>query len=407
MEWNFPGFKAGQARRWEFLLPPGSAKKTEEVLESVVANPFLPMKHKPTFSVFPEKFILEKTNLRQALEVLARIPWVRDFRLNLGKFPLEEDSSLSGFKEALRGAKLLPKKWDIEFHPQVRGRTEISREDLQFLWDEAYSDAQSSGEKSTECNALCVGEDLILSLSLAGEPLFKRGNFRPLSKSAPVREDSASFLLYLLEEKMPDPDAVLVPFAGSGTFLWEGVSLLFGLGFPHLERDYLFQDLEEFPAPTWEFLRKRTGEKGKGRSLRVWWNESEEETISYLDHRAVEYQNFLKRAVENPKVLVTGVGDDFFSLSPKEVWNSLDRPEKIWMPLNPPYGMRIQKGASGGLYRKLAETIKDWWALSENVSGFILCPDEESWSSFLKGIATKVETIHITHGGLDMRVVYF
>ncbi len=406
MEWKFPKFKPGKPHRWEFLLPPGSAKKTTSLLETVLSQPFLPRTHTPTFTVHPEKFILEKANFRQALEVLVRVPWVRDFRLNLGKFPLEEDFSFSGFKESLRAAELLPADWDLRFHPQVRGRTEISRESLDFLWEEVYPDAPNT-ELLTELNVLSVGEDLILSLSLAGEPLFKRGNFRSLSKSAPVREDTAVFLLSLLEEKMPNPEAVFVPFAGSGTFVWESASLFLGVGFPHLDRSYLFKNLEEFPEPTWEFLRKRIGEKGENKTFRLWWNEIEEDTFSYLEERSSEYQKFIKRIRPDLKISITGEEADFFSLSPKEIWNSVGSPKKIWMPLNPPYGLRIKQGSAVGLYRHIAEALKEWWALSAEISGFILCPDEETWSSFLKGIGSRAETIHITHGGIDLRVVYF
>ncbi|TGK06916.1 hypothetical protein EHO59_01990 [Leptospira semungkisensis] len=407
MDWKISRFKAGQPRRWEFLLPPGSAKETESLLRSILSEPFLPRTHVPEFKVFPEKFILEKTNFRQALEVLARIPWVRDFRLNLGKFYLDGEFSFEDLLEQIRASKLLPKNWEVRFHPQIRGRAETSREDLQSLWEDLYSTTSSEDGMQTELNALAIGEDLILSLSLAGEPLFKRGNFSPLSKSAPMREDSASFLLSLLEKKSPNPDAVFVPFAGSGTFIWESVALLNGLSFPHYDRRYLFQDLEEFPAPTWEFLKKRLTESRSDLNLRIWWNDSEEDVCSYLEERSTQYQKFIKSLGTGTKLMMSGELGDFFSLSPKEVWNSMGSPGKIWMPFNPPYGLRIKNGSNAGLYRHIAEKLKEWWALSSDISGFILCPDEESWSSFQKGIGNKLETIHITHGGIDLRVIYF
>lgn len=408
MDWKFSKFKPGQPRRWEFLLPPGSAKKTESVLESIVSNPFLPRTHEPTWTVYPEKFVLEKANFRQALEILARIPWIRDFRLNLGKYRFDKHFSFAGLIESLHTTGLLPKEWEIRFHPQVRGRTEVSREDLQELWEESYeSGTYSEGQKFTECNALCIGEDIVISLSLGGDPLFKRGNFKALGKSAPVREDSASFLLYLLREKMENPEAIFVPFAGSGTFVWEAISMIAGIGFPHLERKYMFREWNDFPEPTWEFLKKRIGEKGENRSLRVWWNEIEGDIFSYLEERSGEYQKFIKYASPNFKLSVTGEEGDFFSFSPKEIWDSMGKPERIWMPLNPPYGMRVQKGSHAGLYRRLTEAVKEFWALSAEVSGFVLCPDEESWSAFLKGLGTKSETVHITHGGIDLRAVYF
>ncbi|TGL60818.1 hypothetical protein [Leptospira sarikeiensis] len=407
MDWKFPKFKAGQPRRWEFLLPPGSAKETESVLAGIISDPFLPRNHTPEFKVFPEKFILEKTNFRQALEVLVRVPWARDFRLNLGKFPFTQKFSFSGLLEKLKESGLLPPGWEVNFHPQVRGRTDVSREELQSLWEESYSEPSENNPKRTELNALALGEDLILSLSLAGSPLFKRGNFKPLSKSAPVREDTAVFLLHLLEKKMSNPDAVFVPFAGSGTFIWESSSLIHRIGFPHLDRNYMFQDLEDFPGPSWDFLRKKIISMGKTGSLRIWFNDSEPEVFSYLKERNEEYQDFLNNLEPEKEINVQGSEGDFFSFSSKDVWEKTGKPGKIWMPLNPPYGLRIQNGSNSGLYRKIAEVLKDWWELPTEISGFVLCPDEESWSSFLKGVHSKLHTVHITHGGLDLRVVYF
>ncbi|GBF39989.1 hypothetical protein [Leptospira johnsonii] len=407
MDWKISKFKSGKPLRWEYLIPPGSARETETLLSQIVSDPFLPRNHTPEFKVFPEKFVLEKTNFRQALEVLVRIPWIRDFRLNLGKFVLDETFSFSGLIESLRENEILPEGWGINFHPQVRGRKEISREELYSFWEGSYPGLPDSDLKNTELNALALGDSIILSLSLAGAPIFQRGNFKPLSKSAPVREDTAAFLLHLLKKKMPNPDAVFVPFAGSGTFVWESASSLFKLGFPHLDRSYMFQEMKEFPAPSWDFLKRKIGPEEEGKKFTFWYNDSEPEIFSYLNERKEEYQKFIKQFSLSPENRFIGKEGDFFSLSPKEVWETAGKPEKIWMPLNPPYGLRIQKGSDLGLYRRIAETLKAWWELPGEVSGFVLCPDEETWSSFLKGIHSKLQTVHITHGGLDLRVVYF
>lgn len=410
MDWVFSKWKPGRLQRWEFLLPPGSAKETQTELESAISSPYLPRTNFPKANVFPEKFILEKANFRQALEILARFPWVRDFRINLGKFYMSEDFSFSGLQESLREASLLPDGWQIRFHPQSRGRAVASREELQILWEEAYGKipVDSTIGNFTELNALCVGEDLILSLSLAGEPLFKHGGFAPLSKSAPIREDMARFLLSELKKILPDPDAVLVPFAGSGTFVWESAFHIFGLGFPHYDRSYVFEDLGEFPIATWEFLKRKISETAINKTVILWWNEKEADAASYLRERGSRFQEFLEkqRSGLQPPTLASSE-KDFFSLSPREIWISLGKPAKIWMPLNPPYGLRIRQENVFDPYRQLAEILKEWRKLPAEIAGFLLCPDETSWSSFVRTSGMETKTVHVTHGGIDLRVVYF
>ncbi|MBE8359519.1 hypothetical protein IQA90_19385, partial [Leptospira interrogans serovar Pomona] len=107
-------------------------------------------------------------NFRQALELLVRIPWTRDFRLNLGMYPFKRSFSFLEFESSLRKSKILPEKWNLQFRPQVKGRAEWTLEDLRRLWE---ADANSENHRTTELSALLVGDEIILSVSLSGEPL--------------------------------------------------------------------------------------------------------------------------------------------------------------------------------------------------------------------------------------------
>ncbi|ANH01459.1 hypothetical protein [Leptospira borgpetersenii] len=404
MRWKFPKFKSGQLRRWEYLLPTGSSKETEQIAKKIISDSYLPKAQTPLLKILSGKILLENANFRQALELLVRIPWTRDFRLNLGMYPFKRSFSFLEFESSLRKSKILPEKWNLQFRPQVKGRAEWTLEDLRRLWE---ADANSENHRTTELSALLVGDEIILSVSLSGEPLNQRGNFQFLSKSAPIREDLARYLIERMHKILPDPDAVFVPFAGTGTLIRESVDSILGICFPHYSREYLFQDMEEFPRTTWDFLKKKTLKNFVGSPIGIWWNELNGETFEYTKNRMKVYQDFLKQYGFYDSFRFVQNEGDFFLFSPQEVWNTLGKRQRVWMLLNPPYGLRLGIGSSSAFYRKLGERLTHWWELPSEIGGFVLCPNEECWSVLIRSMGIKTDTIHVTHGGLDMRVVYF
>ncbi len=85
----------------------------------------------------------------------------------------------------------------------------------------------------------------------------------------------------------------------------------------------------------------------------------------------------------------------------------------IFIPLNPPYGMRINNKQNTEIfYKKIAQNINSLKECRANkhshIGGFILCPNEETWSIFYKTLTFDLkETYHFTQGGLDIRVCQF
>ncbi|EMY78029.1 hypothetical protein LEP1GSC060_1727 [Leptospira weilii serovar Ranarum str. ICFT] len=406
MRWKFPKFKSGQSKRWEYLLPTGSSKETEQIAKKIISDSYLPKTQVPFLKIQPGKILLENANFRQALELLVRIPWVRDFRLNLGMYPFKKSFSFEELETALRKSNILPEKWDLRFRSQIKGQTQWTSEDLDRLW-ESNVPLSSSENGTTELSALLVEDEIILNVSLSGEPLNQRGSFKPLSKSAPIREDLARFLIQRMHKILPNPDGIFVPFAGTGTFVRESLDSILGVGFPHYSRSYLFQDMEEFPSATWDFLKKKTLKNSLENPIGIWWNELNKETFEYTENRMKVYQDFLNRSGFSDSFRFVQNEGDFFSFSPKDVWNASGKRRRVWMLLNPPYGLRLETGSSSGFYKKLGERLKHWWELPCEISGLVLCPDEDSWSVLIRNMGITTDTIHVTHGGLDLRVVYF
>ncbi|EMJ96291.1 hypothetical protein [Leptospira alstonii] len=406
MRWKFPKFKSGQSKRWEYLLPTGSSKETEQIAKKIISDSYLPKTQVPFLKIQPGKILLENANFRQALELLVRIPWVRDFRLNLGMYPFKKSFSFEELETSLRKSEILPEKWALRFRSQIKGQTQWTPEDLNRLW-ESNVPLASSENGMTELSALLVEDEIILNISLSGEPLNQRGSFKPLSKSAPIREDLARFLIQRMHKILPNPDGIFVPFAGTGTFVRESLDSILGVGFPHYSRNYLFQDMEEFPSATWDFLKKKTLKNSLENPIGIWWNELNKETFEYTENRMKVYQDFINRSGFSDSFRFVQNEGDFFSFSPKDVWTASGKRQRVWMLLNPPYGLRLETGSSNGFYKKLGERLKHWWELPCEISGLVLCPDEDSWSVLIRNMGIKTDTIHVTHGGLDLRVVYF
>ena len=85
----------------------------------------------------------------------------------------------------------------------------------------------------------------------------------------------------------------------------------------------------------------------------------------------------------------------------------------LFIPLNPPYGIRIGSNSdSNSLYKNIACKLNELSKITNkenaNILGFILCPNEETWSVFCRNLLYKEsETFHFTQGGIDIRVCLF
>ena len=90
-----------------------------------------------------------------------------------------------------------------------------------------------------------------------------------------------------------------------------------------------------------------------------------------------------------------------------------DLPGNIFIPINPPYGIRLGNTSDTLMqYKQIARQVNTLSGLakkrSNHVVGFILCPSEETWSGFCKTLTkATIDTYHLTQGGLDIRVAQF
>ncbi|PKA25012.1 hypothetical protein CH381_17685 [Leptospira sp. mixed culture ATI2-C-A1] len=393
MNWKFRIRKpqTGTTLSWEVYFSPGTASWVGEKIKEILNSVPLPNQPEPNIRIFSEKIKLENTNSHQIAYLLFHGLFLRDVRLVIGRTKdwdkssdVREDEWDRILTEAVQIAKPLFSDSNIKFY-------EI-KENLYISYFE---------------------DEITVSLSVLGEPGYKRGVKANFPTSAPVPEDLSQILIqqcfdiFLVSKK--EISALYIPFAGTLTFAteWalqeENVSLL------SLPRDFIFFKLNLFPEKSFEHFKKKQKEKlstisseftpiviqDTDPALASYWSEEFKRwrkiiQISHWDH---SISDFLRTFPVLPE------GNSEFT--------------HYFLPLNPPYGLRKHErtGPEEKLYSKIGKRLEELLKLTKNhpkLIGFVLCPTEEKWSDCMRELRNfSKKTIHVTHGGIDLRVLYF
>lgn len=262
-------------------------------------------------------------------------------------------------------------------------------------------------------------DKLSISISLAGQLLYKRGYRGKLTASAPLREDAAACCIRkaLLFAKKYDPlfspQTVLIPFSGTGTFAFEYCQTRFQLVPALLEREYALQKMTLFRKANFDFLINKAKEycllsrsQLSKNNLHLVCIDHSCNANTALEKNISCFENAAKK-IHFTLPQITCLKNDFLKIS-------LDKfSGNIFMPLNPPYGIRLGNNASStALYQKIALKIKHLSIIAKknqrHILGFVLCPTEETWSAFIRNLVqAETETYHFTQGSLDIRVCQF
>lgn len=251
-----------------------------------------------------------------------------------------------------------------------------------------------------------------LWLSLAGRPLYQRGYRDVLAGVAPLREDLAAAIVRAACASQPQVDAdtlVLVPFCGTGTFAFESLLFLKDVAPGLVPREYAFESWTCHRAQSAAWLRKKLRERAESRPVvRAFCFDRASEAVGIADRNRKRFCSVLDGVIANDDVQVTHA-DLFrldFGLLP---WDGM---RSIFVPLNPPYGNRLRTKDSGALFRQIGARVLELGRMCDEegvqMSGAVLCPDEDSWREFLgaaKGVGH--QTRHFTQGGLDVRLCVF
>ncbi|HOO70259.1 MAG TPA: hypothetical protein PK926_00750 [Spirochaetota bacterium] len=184
-----------------------------------------------------------------------------------------------------------------------------------------------------------------VSLDATGEALYKRGNKR-LVTPASLRETTAA--LILREAAVTGYDVLIDPMCGSGTFSLEGAGIAQNLP-ASPDRDFSFMRWPAFSKGAYAYVKKNleqavAEDPRPGRII-----------VSDNDPEAVEAAraNFASAGLAETCAPETR---DFFT-------ERIDIPpdRRCLIVLNPPYGKRLNSVNVADVYRKIGQTMREWY----------------------------------------------
>lgn len=282
---------------------------------------------------------------------------------------------------------------------------------------------------------------LQVSVSLAGVPLFKRGYRQHLRSNAPLAEHIAASLIHShlhgLSDGMGQADisidglsGIYVPFAGSGTFGFEGISQLLGL-LPSLgQRRFAFETMPLFPDKTLNFVKKKLLDRQENLSmlspsgpldlnlsqgLSVSFLEKDPQTFKGLCADVDQFERLFSELHHNDSfelTVHTQLGD-FFATS---CGLGLSKAESghVLAFINPPYGIRLKHRfqSSASFYQRIAARLIQLRENCASMSGLILLASDEAFYGFSTGIkayqgGSLGRSLSFNQGGRHIRAVEF
>ncbi len=419
---------------------PGWVDLTGEELTEITAKPFGKYKFVPDFKADKGAIHAANVDFRQALDWCMRLRTAHDVEWLAWEGKCGSWRDLGKACEALKVLGFLsdgPETTSV--HVAVKANTSfvVTSGTIREKFIELL------GVKQTEDAALRFRLDLYrdrlrVLVSLAGEPLYKRGYKKHLtSAAAPLPEHQAAgcvraTLSHLEKDSLKVSqknsqknsfDGIYVPFAGTGTLAFEWLAAHLDLGSGSFGRPYAFESFAGIPVTTVAHIRKKmseartasahaaSGDLSRDTSVGlppVLCIERNAEALSDLRDNAV---HFCTLAGVDTKAIEVAAGDFFKSDSETALRSMASSGRSLLMLLNPPYGQRLKAPAEAKKYfGRIASHIVDLEVRTgASFSGMCLIPEEPASAAFVKSLkgTHKTTTVHFTHGGSDIRLVVF
>jgi 23S rRNA G2445 N2-methylase RlmL len=378
---------------------PGWLELLHQEVDALVKSPLHKYKYEPKVTLLKGTVKLHRCDWRQGLEIMLRLTTAHDVEWLVLESKCNKWSEVDAILGRVPWDSILPSR-DIPVHVTTdisNGFTTASgklRENFCKISNLIHVSEGGKVRFKIDLRA----DFLKISVSLCGEPLYKRGYKAKLLATAPIAEhQAAACTRWVLDKNLDNSpvNQVFVPFAGSGTFGFESLLVLSGSGPGAFSRHFSCDLFPCTPEASMRFFRKKISEKFTlFRGPKVTFNDINSEAVAILKENTVVFSSVSQFEI---------VEEDFFSF--KTVFPDQG---KTLILLNPPYGNRLAKNSSvAGLYHRLGIRLKE---ISESNPGKILggclCPDDLSWNNFIKELKSfSPETHHFTHGGKEMRLV--
>lgn len=437
----------------------GAKDAVREEIHELLADPIVPSTRDAELDAPRGMVVLRDADYRRLLEICLRAQTVSDLRMIVHQEAAERVSDL---KAALARAP-----FDLFIPP---GRSPalvvdstastvyhegLIRDACREILDAKGFGVDEPGSAETESRFKVVlsilHDTLRVSISLAGEPLWKRGYRVAAGAAAPLREDLAGVAVRLSfprsnaagaaraagaadapeaagaaapgervevsagvspsyrEQPQQARPFIFVPFAGTGTLAFEAAIFAFRMSARFFGRRFAF---EEFPfgvPPSVGYAVEQVRDRVRRTNDAYGALEAVllDNDAGVLEQAQANLGAFRQGLADSdcPQVLDCTIRQaDVFSAP----WTDMvPHGGSVYLPLNPPYGLRLAATNLEDLYRRIGAEI---WGLSSvcRVSGCCLCPSLETWR-IVRDAASNLEvrTVHVGHGGLDIRLLCF
>ncbi len=400
----------------ELYGAPGTLPEVAAEATQIIKDPWKPHKFAAT-AVAARGFVrVRGASWELACELAARGSTVHDVRLAFPAVTVRDWDDVPFALAGLPWQGLLPDGDALEIHTEAAGGALPHAGRLQRVAEEFFAARGFETGKLQPFTRLELetgADHLRVRVSLGNDALHKRGWRATTGTLASLREDLAASALQRLaafEPRTFEATQITVPFAGSGTLGVEAWHALFGL-----------------PPAIWGAMRSwQRLLTPSDANLQWWWRrvvraaqEAHLPPITFIENHPRQFQE-LEANVQNVSALLEEEGvnlstletllADVFSVPAERI----SPPGAITLlPLHPPYGLRLaQESDMEALYTRLGQSVRAW-ALEANqggggLTGFCLCPSAELWRAFRAGLdGMRVETSHVTQGGLDVRLCCF
>jgi 23S rRNA G2445 N2-methylase RlmL len=401
----------------ELYGAPGTLPEVAAEARAIIAAPWKP--HKFTAEILePRGFVrVRGASWDLACEIAARASTMHDVRLAFPAVNLRGWDDVEPALERLPWGSLLPEDEMLEVRAEAGSGLLPHAGRLQRITEEFFAARGmriGREEPFTRLEVETGADRLRVRVSLGNDALHKRGWRAETGTLATLREDLASAALRRLaawEPRALEATRISVPFAGSGTLGVEAWHALFGLPPAIWGASRPWQRLAFPTEATLNWWWRRVVRAARDTSLpAIIFIENDAPQMQELEANLENVTRLLEEediALPNLETLLA----DVFAL---EASRLVPAGQVTLMPLHPPYGLRLSRGADiEALYAKLGRAVKRWTLETDQsvgavLIGFCLCPSLEAWRAFQAGLdGVRLETSHVTQGGLDVRVCCF
>ncbi|MCD6040159.1 MAG: hypothetical protein K0S27_1559 [Gammaproteobacteria bacterium] len=414
-----------KAQTVKIIFPAGLGTIALDEAKAILSDPWFARKFTGEIYLLKNEIQIRSVYMFAIVELLLRNYCFSDLRLVIFKDKVMGKKAFEKKSREIKWGHYINKTMSIKIKVDSVSSKAFHETALKQILTEIikpYVYEVISGENSKETTCLYAElykDKLTMSISLAGEPLYKRGYREKLTASAPLREDAAACCIrkaLLFSKKYNphfSPSTVLIPFSGTGTFAFEYCQTYFQFIPALLQRKYALQKMTFFRKSNFDSLMNKSREcclfsqsQSDKNNTRLFCIDNSSNANAALRENIISFSHIAER-INFFLPPITNLQDDFFKINLNAFSGN------IFMLLNPPYGIRLRNNSPTiTLYKRIASKINDIFLIAKknhyNVLGFILCPTEASWSAFIKNLTkSNVETYHFTQGGLDIRVCQF